>query len=496
MSGTATVGAPAAQQTQEPSLRRLTVRARLTRPAWWAALASALAVLFAHFRPWQGGLLEEWGIVQAWQAHGFAAYLEPASLAYTLGRPLHLLPAYLALEVSGGSFVGLYGALAAAGVAQLLLTYWGLAPTGASAWLRWALGLAVAMHPWWSAGYALRYLPAQIAITLCVLWLGATLRWLHRGQRRWLAAGFGALLAAFLIYQAPAFGVLLGMAALVVLSGTPARRLMAACGATLGAVAVSGVWAVFVAPRLAVTYERTIVDGGDITPLAAARAVLRTTVLLAPGVLAFGVLTAIVVIALGFRQALSATRAWLLLAMVGAAPAAALIFYPGGFHLNSPEHISLTVGLALWLLLCTLSTAVSGARPLRLGLVVLLTASALAAGVYGYAHWGAYASAQQSLLDDASRMRTEVAPDEVLVASDRSGYFGSLYLFLPPHLDVAMQVQAGPGPETVLCTDVETIRQPGVATPGCDAYLTDEAELLGTGQTDYGVVDFYAVRRP
>ncbi|RYV49827.1 hypothetical protein [Pengzhenrongella frigida] len=466
------------------------------RQATVRAVLCTLGVLLAHFRPWQGGLVEELGILLAWQGQGFSAYTAPASIQGTLGRPLHLLPAYVSLEISQGGYAGLYGALALAALAQLLLVVWGLRPTGASSQVRWFVALALALHPWWIGGFTLRFLPAQVAIALCALWLGATVRFGAGGGRRWLVVAYFSLLAALLHYQAPAFGVLLGTAALIVVLRWPVRRAAGVAAVALAAVATSGAWALVFAPRIAATYEAAIIDAYDIAPSAAVTTAYKTVLLHSPSLLLLLVGVGLVVLSLGFSQVLTPGRAWLLLVMIAGTPGAALIFYPSSFHLASAEHVQLAVGLGGWLVLAALAVSITQRPRLALVVAATLAAAGLAGGVFGYAHWGRLALEQHSLVEAAVDMRDSLKSDQVLIAADRTGYYGSLYLFPPPHLDIAVQLHDGPGPEVILCTPADIVRQPGLATPDCAAVMDRAtASFLGTEEMERGPVDFYAVQR-
>src|SRR4051812_27786878 len=61
---------------------------------------SVLTVAALHFRPWQGAMLEDWGLAASWEADGAASLLP--GLRTTLGRPFHLLPHYLGMALSDG----------------------------------------------------------------------------------------------------------------------------------------------------------------------------------------------------------------------------------------------------------------------------------------------------------------------------------------------------------------------------------------------------------
>jgi hypothetical protein len=202
------------------------------------APVAVLAVFFLHFRPWQGGLLEEWGLALAWNVEGIGGFA--ARLPLTLGRPFVLLPQYVGMALSNGGFVGPYAVLGFVAVAQLVAALWAVAPLTGIRSLRWAVALALALHPWWAAGDILRFLPAQVSVFGVVLWLGASVRFLAGGRSRWallivLAPAFGLL-----TYQAPAAALVLGSAVLAFATSATWRRRAALVCLTVGASAAVG----------------------------------------------------------------------------------------------------------------------------------------------------------------------------------------------------------------------------------------------------------------
>lgn len=454
---------------------------------------AVLAVVVLHFRPWQGGLVEEWGIRQAWQVRGFSAYADPAVFEMLIGRPLHLLWAYASLTVSGGSFVGLFALATALSLGQLLLAAWAVGMLTGSPLVRWSVALLVAMHPWWSAGATLRYLPAQVALLGAVAWCALAVRYLRTGRVWPLVVACVALLVGLLTYPAPAVAVGLGALGLATVVAPTWRRAVTLGLATGGTIAADAAWSLLVAPRLGATYESQLASAIADRNLTNALRGIVTALSDVPAVLVLLAGVAAVVVALGFAQALSQWRAWAMLGLVAASPLAGMAFYPSAFHLNSPEHVPQVVGLTAWLLLVPLTGAV-GARPV-LRAVVALVAGLLVAvsSIASYRAWTEAARAQQVLLDLAAERRPDVPPGEVLVVEDRSGRYGSLYLFLPPTLETAVWTEAGPGAPVRLCTPADVPRAPGVSSDDCAAYLgSGAATRLGSGTTPLGPVTFYA----
>jgi hypothetical protein len=496
----ATVTGPAVPSTETDAVERPAARAP-RRPIWQSLLTvvGALAVVLVHFRPWQGGLLEDWGFALVWSSEGLSAYGNRVDAQ--LGRPLHQLPHYLGLALSDGGFVGVYGVLAAVGVAQFLLAMWAIRPLTSSWGLRWALALTVALHPWWLAGDILRFLPAQVATLSVVVWLGAGIRFLDGGRRRWLVLLGVAPALGLLTYQAPAAAFLGGAVALAVIKAVSRRGVILVL-VTTGAVASVLLWSAVIAPRISPdSYESQLLTGGVGGPLGLVRAALRTLTLHGEGVLLMLCVTGVAVLALGLAQQLRQWQVWTLLAIVGGSPLAALAYGSNPLHLNDPERLVLPVGVLLWLVLAAVAGAMSRHRFVVIGVVAAALLGVLAGSVAGYVRWAGYAEAQQDLIQAAGKARADLPADARLVVADSTGRYGDIYLLLPPHLDMAMDVEFGDGAETVLCTPTGVVRDhpdaalfPLSTTPDCATFLGGPgAHRMGTVQTALGEVELYAV---
>lgn len=483
-----------------PAHRRLRGTDARSLGAVTVALAASVLTFFSAFRPWQGGLLEEWGMAQLWRQVGVDAI--GTTLPLTMGRPLHLMPHYLGLALSGGGLVGEYLVLGLVGLGQLWGAYWALGRLTASRGLRLALGLLLALHPWWPAGDLLRYMPAQVAVLGAVVWFGAATRYLVDARARWLALAVAAPLLGLLHYQAPAPALLVAAVCLGVVHARTVRAALTVLGTAAAAVLLSFVWSIVVAPRLAPeSYESVLAGAGLPDPVQSVRAVLRTVLLGGLGVVALAAAVTAVVLALGFAQRLAAWRAWSLLAALAVSPLAALVYATSPAHLGDPERVVLPVGLTCWLVLAVVSHLVASDAVLRPVVGVAAVLAALLGGTVAYVQWSGFAAAQQSLLDVVEEVRDEVPPGHTLVVADGSGRFGDVYLLLPPYLDIAVDVEDGPGARTVLCTPDGVVRDhpfaavyPLPTTDSCTPLLTTPGAVrLGTDTTTYGPVDLYAV---
>ena len=192
---------PATPAWREWSSRRRVVAGRRVGGPILGGVA-ALGVFFVHFRPWQGGLLEDWGLALAWENEGIGGFA--ARIPATLGRPFELLPHYVGMALSGGGFVGPYAMLGLIALAQLAAGLWAVAPLTRFCPLRWAAALAIAVHPWWAPGDILRFMPAQVAVLGVVVWFGAALRFMDSGRRALIPILVVAPMLGLLTYQAPA----------------------------------------------------------------------------------------------------------------------------------------------------------------------------------------------------------------------------------------------------------------------------------------------------
>ncbi|HEY5516624.1 MAG TPA: hypothetical protein VIK12_10510 [Pengzhenrongella sp.] len=440
------------------------------------AVAASLAVFFVHFRPWQAGMLEDWGLALAWDAEGLHGLI--ARVPATLGRPLHLVPHYVGMVLSDGGFVGPYLVLAVVVVLQFLGARWAVSALGAPKPVAFVLALAIALHPWWPAGDILRFLPAQCAVLGGVLWLGAATRYVRSGGGWWWAGTVVVPALGLLAYQAPAGAIALCAVALALLGEGPVKRRVVMVVSTVASVLAVLMWSIVVAPRLSPgSYEATL-GGTSVDVVASLRAIARTVVREAPSLILLGGLIALLVIVLALRGRLPRPAALLLLAGLAITPFAAMIYAAQPLHLNDPERVALPIGLALWLLTCVFARWIPATGRLPLAVAVAAGALAVLGAAFGYSMWTSYAVLQRELLDAVEPVRDQVRSDEELVVLDGSGLYGDVYTFLPPHLNVAVDVELGDGPDVAVCTPARTPRDHPIAaryplptTPSCEELL-------------------------
>lgn len=476
------------------------VRPRIV--SWAFAASAVLAVFFVHFRPWQGGLLEDWGLVLSWNTEGFGGFA--ARLPLTLARPAHLLPDYVGMALSNGGFVGYYAVLGAVAVAQLVAALWAVAPLTRTRLLKWAVALALALHPWWAAGDVLRFISAQVSILCVVLWLGASLRFLATGHKRWILVIILSPIFGLLTYQAPAAALVLGSTVLSLAISATWRRRAALVGLTVGASGAVVVWSLVLAPRLSSAVYESQIGSQNIDVAASIRAILRTVVLHAPSTALAALVVGVIVIALGFSQCVSQGHAWLLLVGVASAPLAALTYASVTLHLNDPERVAQPIGVMLWIVLCCLMPALGTHRLLRVSATAVLLTGTTVAALVGYGTWTRYAASQQVLINAVQSVRKDVPHNAQLVVADQSGRFGDVYLLLPPHLNLALDVEDGPGADAILCTPAGVTRvhptaalYPIPTTPDCSTLLIGQVVTpLSDLVTSDGRIKIYLLPPP
>lgn len=486
------VGTPARRR----SLRPLRIQAAVL-PA--AVLA---AVVICCYRPWQQGLLEEWGLEQAWEAQGWAGYT--SRLPLTIGRPFHLLPAFLGFALSNGGFVGIYGVLTAAMVATAILV-----ATTSRRWIpspsaRWLLAAAIALHPWWPAGSTLRFLPASVSLLAFAAWF--VLLNIHAREHSRVALPVATLVLVYglLTYQALA-GTAVIAAAAVVLIVRPSRA-RAVAGVLATGFASGGVllYSTVIAPHLSSTaYESTTSEG--LPHLAPSLRQIARTTLHAPETVILGLLALVAIAAVIAANRRVTAASLVLIATTLLAPLAGLAYAGSSLHLRDPERVALPVGAVLWVVLVLAVALLADAREKRQIVLVLTAVATAVLAITGYQRWAGFAHDQHLLLEAVEEVRDEVPAGGSLIVADTSGRYGDVYTLLPPTINEALSVDAGPGPYVTLCTadgyphvQPDAARFPIVATPDCSsvADFDGNLELLSTVPVNGGLVSIYAVPAP
>lgn len=336
-------------------------KASLDRQGWsirgnWADFALvplSVLVFFFHFRPWGGGLVEEWDFSYFYQVFGVWGTIRRH--ASFLGRPIATPLNVGGFALSDGAFWGPFLLLSLIAVLRLLAGYWALRPVIASDWMRLALATAIGLQPLWDAGLQLRFTNNHFAVLLLVFWVGALVRWLQRGQRCWLVATFLCPLVALLSYQGTTLAIALGALALVVAVPSTQRRQWAALVASGLGVSVAMAWSIVLAPL--------IVGGGYMADAASNEAGIVDSLSLAfgqiarfvPGILGMLVLLLAVVIYLAARNVISPLTTAALVFTIATTPLTALVFISDYGWMQDPERTSIPMSTSIWFVSCAIA---------------------------------------------------------------------------------------------------------------------------------------------
>ena len=436
-----TLPPPGLSSTARPwitSRRRASVR-----PA--AVVLGSLIVFAVHFRPWEGGLLEEWALARDWQLNGgwrvLYAYVE-----WTISRPLHLIPTMLGLAIAGGSPAGIFVIMGLVAVGQFLGVLWALRSISRSFWLNGAVGLFIALHPLWPGGLLQRFLPAQTAALALIIALGFLIRWLQRGRAGSIVAMCIVLILGFAVYPGPAaVAPLMALAVALAIRAPWRRRIAAVVAATLstGLMTFYSIVVVrLVTPAGTNSYELSNIETSAVKgPHDLIRYVVGTFVNygipLMLGILAIVVLAAV----LSLTAVIPNSAGWLMAGVAIASPACAIVFFGSTAWLQDIDRIGYTTSLALAVALTIWPIAANGAQT-RLSAVLALTMSvvAIVGCVVGIAHWQPYVQTQHRLLSALAPVLKEAKGDDAVVVVDRSGTFGNLYTFPLQYLQGATVV--------------------------------------------------------
>lgn len=457
-----------------------------------------LAVFAAHFRPWEVAYLEEWPLARDWTAGGALGFL--ANYAeWTLSRPLHLLPTMLGLALGGGWPGMIFLVLAVVAVAQLWAMMWALRAVGTSFWVNLAVGLFLALHPLWPGGYLQRFLPAQTAALALAIALGLFVRWLVRGQARWLVWGCVVLLAGLATYPGPAavapFAALL--LALALRRGW--RRGLAVVGAATLTSATMTFYSLVVTRLIspdAPSYELGNIEQAAVGSVRELVSLVATT-LFRDGMLVVAAITAIAL--LGAILALSGSiphpAGWLMTGGAIVSPAVTVVFFGNAGWLADIDRIGYVVSLALVAVVAIWPLTRTGSRPsLDSLLAAVVIVASLIGGLVGVRHWQPYIAVQHHLLTELGPVVREAGDGEIVTVVDRSGSLGYFPSFPIQYLGPASVVWNHDDTPVWLCFE------PPSAVPGggsvCEPKDTGvDMRLERTVELNGGTADIYIGRK-
>lgn len=144
-------------------------------------------------------LLEEWGTLQAFQAHGIAYFWN--FIQVMPARPLVLVGFFLQWVLGNGELMGVAIATAVLAVARYIVARWAVSPL-LSGHARWVVAISAASLPLWPAAWYGRWISAQLTAALFFLVVGLTIRQIDRPSR---FIAMGTVLTVFVllcVYQA------------------------------------------------------------------------------------------------------------------------------------------------------------------------------------------------------------------------------------------------------------------------------------------------------
>ena len=463
-----------------------------------AFVVLGVAVVFmTHFRPWEVAFLEEWPLAELWSDRGglaFAAnYFE-----WSLSRPLHLVPTAIGLALTGGAPFGIFLILGLVAVGQFLFVFWALRPVAKSFWATGAVALFIALHPLWSGGFLQRFLPAQTAGLALIIGAGFVIRWLMRGQARWIIAAAVTVFLGLCVYPgAAAAAPLMALVVALAVRTTWRRRIIAVVVVT-GASVLMTVYSLVIA-RLIIpggaSYEAGNFVSGSIggpsefvTYVGSALLGRGLGILL--GVFAVAVLGAV----LALTSAIPHWAGWLMTGTAVVSPLCTIVFFGNVAWLQDVERIGYATSLGLGVALLVWPLTSRGRRP-RFEVVVasVLVVFALIGAVRGVQHWQPYIALQHQLFDELAPAVHEASGDDFVVVVDHSGTFGAEYTLPQGYISSASHLMNDDNTRVWLCS-LEADPPLGGAGVCNPADTGVDMRLVNTFSVPNGEVDIFISR--
>jgi hypothetical protein len=446
--------------------------------------AIACAVFFAHVSLLNVEFLEEIGLARAWQQEGIGGF--STRLGLVAARPLLLLPSYAGMALSNGGVRGMYVVMGLIVAGQYLATVWATRPVIRSRSIQAAMGVCVALHPLWPAGWTLRFLAYQVSVLAVVVWAGCLLRFIRdQAGAGVLILGCAALSLGLLHVQSLMLVPIVALAAFgchEFAAESPdltVRRWTIAFGATLVTVVANLTYSTVIAPRLSSTSYESEVSNYSIAGIStASRQLFRTTVANAPFLLTYLLVLAasccLFVMVAGRRRKLFAAAAALVAAAI---PLVAIVYSGSAGHTRDPDRVLAPTSVAAvvvgW-------SVVSRLRLPRVRATVMLVAVAASIGLAAttLTGWLDRGNHDRRLLDEVSSTVSDAPLGTRFVLVDHSGDFGDVYTFLPPHLQLAVDEALNRDIDIQLCTadgvtrhHPDAARYPISTTPACSELL-------------------------
>ncbi|MFF2273376.1 hypothetical protein ACFVTX_13930 [Agromyces sp. NPDC058136] len=479
---------------------RLDTAVTAKRRAWVPILIvaiGALVVFAAHFRPWEGGLLEEWAIARDLKVYGWWGLIENY-LEWSLSRPLHLVPTMLGLAAGGGEPAGIFLVMGLVAMGQYLAVIWALRPISRSTWVNVAVALFVGLHPLWAAGYLQRFLPAQTSALALMIALGFMIRWLQQGRARWLVGVCVSLMLGFAAYQGPAAVAPVMALALALALRAGWRRgiaLVVAATASSAAMAAYAIVVVrLVTPADQDSYELINIAAAGVSGPGELIRLVAGTFLSSGRFLVLGVLAVVLLAAiLSLTRTIPHEAGWVMAGVALTSPVCAVVYFGNTAWLSDIDRVAFTTSLALVVALVIWPlTAREHQRPLQTVLAAVLIVVAMVGGLLGVATWQPFVRVQHQLLSALEPVVHEATGDETVVVVDHSGTFGQLYTLPLGYINGASMISNDDATDVLLCLPQST---PYPVPPGnviCDPTSAGfDLRPAGTLTLPSGDVDFF-----
>ncbi|EIC09006.1 hypothetical protein OR221_0714 [Microbacterium laevaniformans OR221] len=458
-------------------------------------LSVAAVLSFAlHFRPGEVAFLEEWPLAEYWNEHGllgFAAHYGP----WSASRPLHLVPTALGLLLGGGSPVGIFAILGLVAAGQFLLVMWALKPVQPPFVVAVAIGLFVSLHPLWAAGYLQRFLPAQTAVLVVIVVVGAVVRFVGGGRVHWLWIAGACTAIALCIYPGPAAAVPLLTLSVCLAMKSSLRRLASVIAAVLVPAALVTLYSLVVVRVFTPSgssYESSTVD------VAAVASPVQTLTMIADTLVAEGrliLLAMVVVIAiavtLGVTRIMTPRSAVVMAVVALCGPACAVVFFGNASWLHDIDRVSYASSLgALAALLAWPLAAARVHRGVQTTLALALIAVSVVGAVRGVESWQPFISLQHKLFTQIAPIAAEVQEGQIIVVVDHSGTYGSEYTLPQYYISSASHIMTGRATQVWLCSMPGDPPLDSAGECTVDA-LGPNAVKVSTFEVPHGSVDIY-----
>lgn len=444
-----------------------------------ATIFLAVAAFLFHFRPWTGGLLEDHQFSAVWLLDGPQGLAEMLGAPGLAGRPFHLVPAAVGLLLSNGGYTGMWFVLGLVAGGQVLAATWALRPVVFPLSLRLGIAATVAFHPWWPAGDILRFMPAQVAVLIFIVWVGVLVRFTAVPR---LPAGLLLVVlpvAAMLTYQAlvAVYPVMILVVSVALQRNRPGI-VKAAILSGFGLL-IALTYSVFVVPALFPgSYESVLLEAGG-GWINAVPAILTTLVREAAPVVIAAAALAIATIGLLWMKSIPLHIGLIVFGILVISPGAALVFSAQPLHLNDPERVAHPIGVMIWAALVLIAASARSRHFSAASVGASLAAISILAATPALFVWQHFANLQGELIRAVESVSIDVEDGTRVVVADYSGIYGDVYTLFPPHLSFALAVESGRFVATEICTPAGVVRDhpyasrfPLVTTPDCSASMS------------------------